>query len=115
MLVIDRAGRVIGILAGRPEDSGGIGWDAVQRDAQRHMEEARTRLTASYASSQHRRGAFATLRTGVSYGGGQTEPMNLSNTIRNSRILRDLNTARCFRRIAGFASGQPHPQRLMQI
>jgi hypothetical protein len=79
------------------------------------MEEARTRLTASYARSQHRRGAFATLRTGVSYGGGQTEPMNLSNTVRNSRILRGLNAARCFRRIAGFGSSKPFLQHLMQI
>lgn len=111
MLIIDHEGRVIGILAGRPEADD---WEAVQRDAQRHMEEARMRLTGSYRSSQHRRGAFATLSTGVSYGGGQTEPMNIANTVRNSRILWDLNTARCFRRIAGFASGEPQLQYLMQ-
>ena len=62
MLIIDREGRVIGILAGYPEDGD---WEAVQRDAQKQMEEARTRLTASYACSQHRCGAFATLRTSV--------------------------------------------------
>jgi len=90
MLVIDREGRVIGILAGCPEDDD---WEAIQRDAQQHMEAARIHLTASYASRQHCRGAFATLRTGVSYGMGQTELMNLSNTVRNSRIVRDLNTA----------------------
>jgi hypothetical protein len=107
MLIIDREGHVIGILAGHPEDDN---WEAVQREAQQHMEAARMRLTASYASRQHRRGAFATLRTGVSYSMGQAAPMNLSNTVRNSRIVRDLNMAHCFRRIAGFGSSTPHLQ-----
>jgi hypothetical protein len=74
ILLVDRSGRVIGILGGKPEDEN---WQGVQDEAQELLQGIRHRLSEPKKGNVHRRGNFPTLRCGVSYGGGQTCPMNL--------------------------------------
>jgi hypothetical protein len=68
------------------------------------MEEARVELGVSRSKSQHRRGEFATLGSGFSYGGGQRRPMNFVNQGKKAEIVEGLNSKRCFERIARFGS-----------
>ncbi|PPR04543.1 hypothetical protein CVT26_002510 [Gymnopilus dilepis] len=101
MLVVDRDGRIIAILAGRPEDPT---WNEVQREAAQLLEEARCACRVPKKSQHHRRGAFTTLRCGFSHGGGQTSPQNLLNSKTNARVIDRLNNSTPMRRIAGFGS-----------
>jgi len=87
------------IVAGHPPDN----WDQVNPQAMACMKEARDRVGIT-TGKPGRRGNFSTLATGVSYGGGQTRPMNFTNKGRRAKVLRDLNKQSCFRRIAGFQS-----------
>lgn len=102
MPLVDAEGRTIGILAGQPEDPT---WDQVQNQAALCLEEARSRCHFSSDGFQHRRGAFPTLRCGVSHGGGQIRPQNLKNGARNQKVLDEINSHPSFKRIAGFGSG----------
>ena len=54
--------------------------------------------------ASERRGEFKTMRCGVSHGGGQTKPCNLSNTKKHRKILDWLNSQEPFNRLAGFAT-----------
>ncbi|PPR00627.1 hypothetical protein CVT26_012211 [Gymnopilus dilepis] len=101
LIVADRDGRVIAILAGRPDDPS---WEAVQREAAELLEEARKTCTVPQKSQHHRRGAFTTLRCGFSHGGGQTSPQNLFNGKTNARVIKKLNDSKPIQRIAGFGS-----------
>ncbi len=105
MPVVDAEDRVIGILAGCPD--GKDAWEKVSLQAQGYLEASEARLRGTKRERDHRRGAFATLRSGVSHGGGQTHPMNYHNGPVESDIVDFLNSRRCFRRIAGFGSSEP--------
>jgi hypothetical protein len=100
VLIVDRDGRLIAILGGRPEDEN---WQKVQDEAQEHLQEACDRLKTKKGCT-HRRGEFATLSCGVSHGGGQTQPMNIQNRGRKAEVLADLNSKHCFTRFASFGS-----------
>lgn len=67
--IVDKDGRVIGLLAGRPADAS---WDDVASSAYSAMAEAAEACQFKPKHSDHRRGQFATLATGVSFGGGRT-------------------------------------------
>jgi hypothetical protein len=88
----------VAILAGQPND-----WDTVNKEAMVYLKEARERL-GNPSDKQKRRGDFATIGSGVSYGGGQTKPMNFDNKGKRAEVVKNLNEQRCFRRIAGFQS-----------
>jgi hypothetical protein len=98
--IVDRDGRLIAILGGRPKDER---WERVQAEAQEHLQEALDRLEMEKGCS-HRRGQFSTLSCGVSHGGGQTRPMNMQNRGRKKEVLADLNSKECFKRFASFGS-----------
>lgn len=66
--LLDRQDRIVGVLVGRPDDPG---WDAVAQEASRAMEEARKNCYFKKKDKDHRRGVFATLARGASFGGGQ--------------------------------------------
>jgi len=87
------------IVAGKPPDD----WEQVNPEAMRCMKEARERMGTG-DGKEGRRGKFATLATGVSYGGGQTRPMASRNVGTAKEVVADLNAQPCFRRIAGFQS-----------
>lgn len=101
ILLVDRSGYVIGILGGKPEDEN---WQGVQDEAQEQLQGVRHRLNKPKKGNVHRRGNFPTLRCGVSYGGGQTCPMNLQNPGRRGEALAHLNSQPSFKRFASFGS-----------
>lgn len=73
-------------------------------DAADCLEEARKRCGEGKKKGPERRGRFKTMRCGISHGGGQTHPRNLSNTKKDQAILDWLNNKEAFDRFAGFAS-----------
>lgn len=66
--IVDKDGRIIAVLVGRPNDPG---WRAVHRSAHVALQSARTRCRFLKKSKQHHRGDFPALTVGISYGGGQ--------------------------------------------
>ena len=101
--IIDREGRLVAILAGRPVDDS---WDALSTDAAEALEEARRRCNVPAKDGRHRRGHFLALRCGVSHGSGQTEPGNLQNNPCNAEVLAELNQKLPFMRMSGFATSK---------
>ncbi|KAF8971659.1 hypothetical protein BDZ97DRAFT_1752936 [Flammula alnicola] len=97
----DESGNLVTLLAGCPNDSN---WPALQAQASRALEERRHRCSIPKDKRIHRRGAFTALATGVSHGGGQKEPRNLSNEGPNGLVVQELNEMEAFKRMGGFAS-----------
>ena len=64
-------GQVIAILAGRPGDESEASWKELHDEAFHMMEEARTQASFPAKQTSHRRGQYAVLSTGASFGGGQ--------------------------------------------
>jgi hypothetical protein len=62
---------VITVLAGRPKDETDKTWGAVHDESLRVIEEARLMCSFSQKQASHRRGDFAALAEGPSFGGGQ--------------------------------------------
>ncbi|PBK63847.1 hypothetical protein ARMSODRAFT_893855, partial [Armillaria solidipes] len=99
--VTDRDGRVIAVMAGQPDDPN---WDHVQEEAAERMETSRKECKFSPDQRAHRRGQFAALSYGISYGGGQTHPQNLHHTGAHTSLIMSLINCLAFIRLAGFAS-----------
>ncbi|KAF9034125.1 hypothetical protein BJ165DRAFT_1534319 [Panaeolus papilionaceus] len=102
--LLDSKGRVFGVLAGQvdtPEN-----WDPVVDEAVNLLAAARLRcrFNPDEVLHGHRRGRFPTLRSGISYGGGQTKPTPLRNSRWNEEIVQELNNSEPFKRISGFTS-----------
>ncbi|KAJ7029113.1 hypothetical protein C8F04DRAFT_963284 [Mycena alexandri] len=104
-LIVDVDGRIIAILLGRPEDDD---WDEVVADAGCALERARCaghRVgTFRAKDTEHRRGRFAVLTTGVSFGGGQQCPGNLVNGSKRQKIIDQILQNKSLCRLAGFQS-----------
>ncbi|KAJ7105440.1 hypothetical protein C8R43DRAFT_906657 [Mycena crocata] len=107
-LILDLHGRIIAILLGRPEDPD---WDDVVRKAGQAMDRARRvgKTSGAFSSakdSSHRRGKYAQLTTGVSFGGGQqvASPGNLVNAPERLKLINYLLRNKNIRRLAGFQS-----------
>lgn len=102
--LLDSKKRVIGVLAGQPDNPDN--WSPVIEVATGLLEDARLkcRVDPDEVLAGHRRGQFPTLRSGMSYGGGQTKPTNFRNSARHQRIIDELNQSEPFKRIAGFTS-----------
>jgi hypothetical protein len=105
MPILDREGRLVAILAGRPTDES---WPEMTRQGAEELEEARGRCHIPAKSRRHRRGQFVALRCGVSHGGGQKVPGNLKNNSPNDEVVAELNQKEPFRRMSGFATSTPH-------
>ncbi|RDB23198.1 hypothetical protein Hypma_009706 [Hypsizygus marmoreus] len=99
--IVDSAGRVIALLAGHPDDAS---WPKVAAEAASKIESTRGRCWFPKKRRRHRRGRFAVLSFGVSFGGGQTRPCNLKNSKRNRKVLDELISHDAFKRLAGFGS-----------
>jgi len=102
--IVDKEGRVVALLAGRPADEN---WDEVQEAAAALLEKIRVDCP-EFDEGCHWRGDFPTLRCGVSHGGGRTQPMNFVNSPKKQRALEELNSHPSFVRIAGFMNCTPH-------
>lgn len=76
-VILDDQNRIIAVLVGRPKEKKGRvdrhRWDAVIQRVADLFERARANAARSFtpAKTCHRRGNFAVLNTGISYGGGQ--------------------------------------------
>lgn len=66
--ILDQSGRIFAVLAGRPQDSS---WDSVNPQLQEIFETARDAYQLDAKQKDHRRGEFAAVACGISYGGGQ--------------------------------------------
>ena len=79
---MDREGRIIGLLGGQPDDPT---WPAVVAEANAALIDAHARCTFSEQQREHRRGRYATLARGISFGGGQ----KVSNSTHAWRLVPD--------------------------
>ena len=102
IIIVDDESRIIGILAGRPGSN--RDWEEVCSEAEEELIKVGDQVGGRSGPKVHRRGAFATLCTGFSVGGGQKQPMNFATTKTKAGLVDELNKKRCFRRIAGFGS-----------
>ena len=64
-------GRVFTLLGGMPQDHGGQTWDEVVGGATAAMRRCNERCSFTPSQLSHRRGDFAVLEHGVSFGGGR--------------------------------------------
>ncbi|KAI0677450.1 hypothetical protein C8Q78DRAFT_1065988 [Trametes maxima] len=101
VVVLDRERRVVALLAGRPRDPS---WDSVVEEADRAMGVAARTCRFTEEQHNHRRGTFATLARGLSFGGGRKVPGYVVNTKRNEGALKALCQNNAMGRIAGFGS-----------
>jgi hypothetical protein len=69
--ILNAAGQVIAVLAGRPKGEDNETWQVLHDAAYDAMETARGKVSFTKKQRSHRRGAFSALVTGVSFGGGQ--------------------------------------------
>ncbi|KJA14108.1 hypothetical protein HYPSUDRAFT_150797, partial [Hypholoma sublateritium FD-334 SS-4] len=99
--IVDKDGRVIAVLAGRPDDPN---WTSVHRSAHSALQLARRRCRFPKKTRNHRRGSFPALSAGISFGGGQKLPGNLHHSKTNKKQLDRLLGHQSFKRIAGFGS-----------
>ncbi|KAI9068915.1 hypothetical protein FKP32DRAFT_1587310 [Trametes sanguinea] len=100
-LLVDSNGAVVGMLAGKPQDPT---WGETVAQVNEAMSAASAACRFSAVQKSHRRGDFATLAQGFSFGGGQTAPGNIRNKPVNARALAELCQHPAMLRIAGFGN-----------
>jgi hypothetical protein len=66
--IVDADGRVIGLLAGEPQDTGG--WGRVCKEAADAIESARVKCVFTDKQIHHRRGEHPALAMGITHGTG---------------------------------------------
>ncbi|KAF9540850.1 hypothetical protein CPC08DRAFT_738774 [Agrocybe pediades] len=102
MPLVDAQGTIFGVCAGHPADAD---WQSVSQAAADALKTRRHRCHVPLSERRdNRRGDFINLSSGVSHGGGQKFPKNLSHSTRNAQVLEELNGMECFKRLAGFGS-----------
>jgi hypothetical protein len=89
------------VLAGRPDDPTYL--DAAQDAALEMTAEA---MSATFAPRErkHRRGEYAAVSVGISFGNGQLEPSRLRDSTHNAMLARLLKS-KAISRLATYASG----------
>ncbi|KAF9018851.1 hypothetical protein BDZ89DRAFT_959757, partial [Hymenopellis radicata] len=105
--ILDKERRILAHLAGRPDD-----FDDVVAELNRVFAEAESKLKLCASQRRHRRGRFSAVSVGISFGGGQTEPMNLCLSSHNEEILEALMSNWAMTRLVGYvntAFGTVHP------
>ncbi|KAJ7794861.1 hypothetical protein B0H14DRAFT_2392195, partial [Mycena olivaceomarginata] len=100
--LVDREGRVVAVLGGRPNDAEYL---RLTEEAADHLESARGNPALHLDRHIGRRGTFPGVSAGISFGGGQQVPGNLSLSVALQTIMGEFFKLRCFMRIAGFANG----------
>ncbi|KAJ7911694.1 hypothetical protein B0H13DRAFT_2328075 [Mycena leptocephala] len=101
--IVDAKQKVCGVFGGMPDDPNFM--RDVHDPAVEAMEDARTCASIAEERMFHRRGNYAQLTGGNSYGGGQFEPGELVNGAINAAIFASLISNIAFIRLAGFATG----------
>ncbi|KAJ7075472.1 hypothetical protein B0H15DRAFT_791807 [Mycena belliarum] len=95
--LVDAQGRIFAVLVGQPRD---VGWDRAYRDITAEG------IAAAFPPTmlKHRRGLYAAVNVGLSYGKGQRIPSRLLNPKYDAMLDRLLGNA-AINRMATFASG----------
>jgi hypothetical protein len=104
----DHTGRIFCVCIGEPNDDGQPGeqkWSKATEDVEGQMKEAREQCSFDFKDLHHRRGPFPALAAGVSFGGGQQVPGNLTHNRANREVLRKLLSHPSFVRISKFVNG----------
>ncbi|KAG6827242.1 hypothetical protein H0H92_012652 [Tricholoma furcatifolium] len=118
-LLTDCEGRVAIILAGQPNKD----WDRVSQEAARSLDEFRMKaiergvLMENY--TDNRRGNFHAIASGVSMGGGRTEPGEFVHSPGLRALIDELLEKQEIQQIAYFQSmslpyGEPHRTRIIE-
>ncbi|KAI5895152.1 uncharacterized protein SCHCODRAFT_02598331 [Schizophyllum commune H4-8] len=94
---------VFGCMPGRPDDS--PGWDEDMKDWAKTIHETLPHLTLTSAQKEHRRGSFPATAHGHSYGGGQQQPMTISEHPKNAPHFRRIMEHPGAIRSSGFNNG----------
>ncbi|KAJ7192985.1 hypothetical protein GGX14DRAFT_537674 [Mycena pura] len=100
--IVDSDGKVCAVYGGIPDDVDFM--ENVHNPAVEALEQARAEASISEARTFHRRGNFAAISGGVSYGGGKLRPGPVVNGVINATIFQSLIGNAAFIRLAGFAS-----------
>ncbi|KAG6905925.1 hypothetical protein DXG01_016915 [Tephrocybe rancida] len=96
--LLDSVGRQIGVLLGRPR---GDTWDIKISAAADELRGAQAEL----GQQRNKRGDYAFVNSGISFGGGQMKPGNLrSPTVVHGAVVDRLLCSRAFQDIAGYGS-----------
>ncbi|KAJ7037287.1 hypothetical protein C8F04DRAFT_952936 [Mycena alexandri] len=98
--IVDAHGRIIAILAGRPNDPSYV---ADVQNAYEAMAQERAQAKFAADMSRHRRGPFVALNCGIGYSKGQHVPANMNNG-EHAAILQRLLGNRNVIRMATYAS-----------
>ncbi|EMD33450.1 hypothetical protein CERSUDRAFT_22932, partial [Gelatoporia subvermispora B] len=97
--LVDKDGVVFAVFVGRP--AGGESWQALFAELDQLLKQFRSSM--SLKCEDHRRGTYATISTGYSFGGGRTVPMNIARSPRRHAALRKLCSHPVLQRLVGFA------------
>ncbi|KAI5824957.1 hypothetical protein K523DRAFT_314262 [Schizophyllum commune Tattone D] len=100
---VDNGGTVFGLLAGRPDQA--PDWDPLMRDFADTIEDTRPHIRFKSHQLRHRRGPFPATPHGHSYGGGQQEPMSISEYPANAPHFRRILEHPAMPRISGYQNG----------
>ncbi|KAL1684518.1 hypothetical protein GGG16DRAFT_119722 [Schizophyllum commune] len=100
---VDRGERVFGLLAGCPDQA--PDWDAVMQDFASTIDSERAHIRFKPHQLRHRRGPFPATPHGHSYGGGQQQPMSISEYPSNDPHFRCILEHPAMSRISGFQNG----------
>ncbi|PBK95192.1 hypothetical protein ARMGADRAFT_905157, partial [Armillaria gallica] len=106
--IIDNKGHVIVYIVGHPEE-----FEEISRETLKAFERAEQRLSLNAAHTHHRCGDFGFVAAGISFGGGQTRPGNLCNTVNNETVIDKLLSNWAVQRVVQFinkAFAAVHPE-----
>lgn len=103
--MIDHENVIFAVLAGQPDDPS---YERAAEDMFSAMETEASQADFRPEEKAHRRGNFAALAGGISYGNGQTEPAVLKEGVtgRHALTIQRLVGHAAVCRMAAFASGE---------
>ncbi|KAJ3818581.1 hypothetical protein F5880DRAFT_1491145 [Lentinula raphanica] len=86
-------------LLPRPQAAG---WDDVINSVDCRLEYISAHARLNDRQRDHRRGQYATLPTGLGFGGGRTEPGHYANTAHNTKLMEEFLADRAVQLVARF-------------
>ncbi|KAL1741679.1 hypothetical protein HDZ31DRAFT_44903 [Schizophyllum fasciatum] len=96
-------GKVFAVLPGRPDQA--LDWDPLMTDLADTIHSALPQLSLRANQKQHRRRPFPATAHGHSFGGGQTQPMSISENPANAEHFRRILEHPGMQRVSGFSNG----------
>ncbi|KAJ3965065.1 hypothetical protein EV361DRAFT_955360 [Lentinula raphanica] len=100
--VLDKSGRIISLLAGKPRDPK---WDSVINELEEQVRSARKKMTFSQKQRSNKRVSGPSVSMGTSFGGGSQAPGTMAfYGVENRRILMNIAASTSFQRLIGFTN-----------